>query len=79
MARYVIRRNLNCPRSLMDKVTVFETVDVGSIPTEGTCLNLIFALKIDKITKFMVVVAQLAELSVVVRAVVGSNPIDHPI
>ncbi len=27
----------------------------------------------------MVVVAQLAELSVVVRAVVGSNPIDHPI
>ncbi len=27
----------------------------------------------------MVVVAQLAELSVVVRAVVGSNPIDHPL
>ena len=26
----------------------------------------------------MVVVAQLAELSVVVRAVVGSSPIDHP-
>ncbi len=62
----------------MDKVTVFETVDVGSIPTEGTRFNLIFTLKIDKISKFVVGVAQLVEHFAVAEVVVGSNPIAHP-